>query len=150
MRHRISAAGIVVRGGALLLVHHVQTGGHDFYVPPDGGLEERESLLEGAEREVYEETGPSVRARCPLYLQEIVEADLRICKTFVLCDEAGGQLTPEHRLPEERERLAEARFVPVGELAALSVVPRVFQHDYWNNLAVGASVVRYLGIERVT
>lgn len=150
MRHRVSAAGIVVRDDALLLVRHVQPGLYDFYVPPGGGLEGAESVLEGAEREVFEETGLLVRALRPVYVQEIIEPDARILKTFVLCEERGGHRTPDHRVPGERDRLAEARFVPTAELPTLNVVPTVFRGEFWHDLAVGASSLRYLGTERAS
>lgn len=147
MRHRVSAAGIVVRNGALLLVRHVEPGAYDFHVPPGGGLEGTESVLEGAEREVFEETGLRVVGVRPVYVQEIVEPDVRIFKTFVLCEERGGTLTLEGRVAGEVERLVEARFVPAAELPSLNVVPRVFRSNFWPDLE--ASCLRYLGIERV-
>lgn len=62
-RERVSAGGVVVRldrGNLLvLLVREIESGGRmlDGYVLPKGGVQDGESLEEGAMREVEEETG---------------------------------------------------------------------------------------------
>lgn len=99
---------------------------------------------------MFEETELLVRALRPLYVQEITEPDVCILKTFVLCGECGGDLTLDHRVPDERDRLVEARFVPAADLPTLSVVPTVFRKDFWRDLAAGASSLRYLGVERTS
>ena len=63
MKHRIRAAAIVVEGDSMLLVKHQGHGPEDGYmwwVPPGGGVEGEESLVECARRETLEETGLSV------------------------------------------------------------------------------------------
>lgn len=146
MRHRISAAGIVLRGDQLLLVRHHRPGRYDFWLPPGGGLEGEESLFEAAQREVREETGLVVRAERLLYLQEIAEPGLHICKSFVLCSEVGGELSLDHRLDDERERLVEARFLPEEALAGLDVRPDVFRETFWQDGRAGFPDFRYLGL----
>ncbi|GGK12657.1 NUDIX hydrolase [Deinococcus malanensis] len=145
MRHRISAAGVVLRGDQLLMVHHHQPGAFDFWVPPGGGVEGHESLLQAAEREVHEETGLSVRAERILYLQELVDGDSRICKSFVRCHEVGGALSQAHRVDDEREVLVEARFMTAGQMTALDVRPPVFRDVFWQDLRREDSGLRYLG-----
>ena len=63
MQHRIRAAAIVVQGDSVLLVQHQHNdlqGGRPWWVPPGGGVEGEESLMDCAQREVLEETGLSV------------------------------------------------------------------------------------------
>ncbi|WP_199911812.1 NUDIX domain-containing protein [Dongshaea marina] len=74
MEHRIRAAGILVQDENLLLVRH-QMDGEEFWVPPGGGLEERDGGSLGAlKREVFEETGLQVDAIGPLlFLHEYHE-----------------------------------------------------------------------------
>lgn len=150
MRHRISAAGIVLRGDELLLVRHCHPGRYDFWLPPGGGLEGEENIFEGAEREVYEETGLIVRARRLLYLQEILEPGQRICKSFVLCQEVSGQLSLDHRVDDERDFLAEAQFFPVGGLAGLDVRPSFFRDTFWQDREASFPAFRYLGLHHAT
>lgn len=150
MRHRIGAAGIVLRGDTLLLVRHQRPGLYDFWLPPGGGLEGEESLFETAQREVHEETGLIVRAERLLSLQEIVEPGLRICKSFVLCSEVGGELSLDHRVSDERERLVGAQFLPEEALAGLDVRPEVFRETFWRDWRAGFPAFRYLGLHHAT
>ena len=65
---RISSGGIVVHKGKVLLVHHYQNDGFDFWVMPGGGIEGDEGILRAAEREVWEETNLKVRAERIAYV----------------------------------------------------------------------------------
>lgn len=63
MRHRIRAAVLVVEGDSVLLVQHQHDelhGGESCWIPPGGGVDGEESLVECARRETLEETGLSV------------------------------------------------------------------------------------------
>ena len=60
MQHRIRAAAIVIEGDSVLLVQHQHDRideGQPWWVPPGGGVEGEESLVECARREMLEETG---------------------------------------------------------------------------------------------
>jgi len=58
-----AAGGIVVRGGARPLIAIVQRSKDDRWVLPRGKLKRDEDPVDGAEREVMEETGHRVRVR---------------------------------------------------------------------------------------
>jgi 8-oxo-dGTP diphosphatase len=58
-----AAGGIVVRGGARPLIAVVQRSKDDRWVLPRGKLKRDENPVDGAEREVVEETGHRVRVR---------------------------------------------------------------------------------------
>ncbi len=128
-------------------MRHHQPGRYDFWLPPGGGLEGEESLFETAQREVHEETGLIVRAERLLYLQEIVEPGLHICKSFVLCSEVGGELSLDHRVSD---KLVDARFLPEEALAGLDVRPEVFRETFWQDWRAGFPGFRYLGLQRAT
>lgn len=141
---------MVLREERVLLVHHRRAGRYDFWLPPGGGLEGHESLLEGAAREVHEETGLVVRAERLLYVQELLEPGKRIFKSFVLCTEVGGALSLAHRVEDERDFLVDARFFTCAERADLEVRPAVFRAGFWADLAAGFPEVRYLGLQHTT
>jgi 8-oxo-dGTP diphosphatase len=148
MRFGISAAGLVLRQGRLLLVRHYRAGEFDFWLPPGGALEGEESIPECAEREVREETGLLVRAGPILYVQEFVQPGFHFCKFFLLCEEVGGSLSLVNREPEEVEFLEEARFVGRDEVAALDLRPPALREEVWEDMAAGAGT-RYLGLQVV-
>ncbi len=131
-------------------MRHRQAGQYDFWVPPGGGLEGDEDLLAGAEREVREETGLIVRAERLLYVQDLIVLDLRIHESFLRCREVGGALSLDHREPEERERLVDARFLTRADLAALDVRPAALRDVFWQGRAAGFPTTRSLGLERAT
>ena len=61
-------------------MRHVRPGKYDFWVAPGGGVQDEEELSAAAQREVREETGLEVVAGKLLYIEELVQPDLRICK----------------------------------------------------------------------
>ena len=148
MRYGIGAAGIVLRERELLLVRHREAGAFDFWLPPGGKLEGEESIRECAEREVREETGLVVRAGRILYVQEFVHPGYHFVKFFLLCEEAGGSLSLEHRVAEERDFLVDARFFPPAELRGLDVRPPVLRDAFWCERHWEGLESRYLGLER--
>lgn len=155
MRYGISVAGLVLREGRLLLVRHRKPGAWDFWLPPGGGLEGEESILECAAREVSEETGLTVRPGRILYVEEFVEdrggtgaADFHFCKFFVLCDLVGGELSLEHRVEDERDFLVDARLFAQEELSGLTLFPAVLGREFWDDLEAGFPETRYLGLQR--
>jgi ADP-ribose pyrophosphatase YjhB (NUDIX family) len=148
VRYGISAAGIVVREHRLLLVRHHRPGRFDFWLPPGGGLEGEEGILECAAREVREETGLLVRPGRIAYVEEILEPDFHFCKFFVLCEIEGGQLSLEGRVEEERDFLVDARFFTSEELPGLKLFPAVLERTFWDDLAAGFPETRYLGLHR--
>ncbi|CAM3223326.1 NUDIX domain-containing protein [Deinococcus deserti] len=137
---------MVLRGNQLLMVRHRQPGAYDFWVPPGGGLEGHESILQAAEREVHEETGLKVGAERILYLQELADAESRICKSFVLCHEVGGALSRAHLVDDESDTLVEARFMTSSQMAALDVRPPVFRDEFWQDLRREDRGIRHLGL----
>ena len=58
MNHRIRVATIIINNQKILLVKHVHPEtGYAWWVPPGGGLEDKDaSIFDCAKREVFEET----------------------------------------------------------------------------------------------
>ena len=100
MRHRIRAAAIVTDGDSVLLVQHqhneVQEG-QSWWMPPGGSVEGKESLVECALREMFEETGRSVELGRIAYVREFIEPGLSPLRDILRRDlvfrdtEDGGQ-----------------------------------------------------------
>jgi len=145
---RIAAGGIVVRGDQLLMVSHIGHDGEIFWVPPGGGSEIGEDVLECAQREVFEETGIRAKAERVLYVQEVLDAKHHQVKFWVLCTYRDGEITRDHLVPEEVDELFEARFMSRDEVARENVFPEILRSGFWEDLEKGFADVRYLGISR--
>ena len=115
-------------------------------MPLGGRVEGHESVLQAAEREVHEETGLIVRAERILYLQELVDGESRIFKSFVRCHEVGGTLSRAHLVDDEPDTLAETRFMTASQMAARDVRPPVFLNEFWQDLRRKENSIRYLGL----
>jgi ADP-ribose pyrophosphatase YjhB (NUDIX family) len=80
MVRRISVRGIVLREGKLLCVrlnpykNHLRRD-NDYWCLPGGGLDEGETLLNGVEREMIEETGVKPVVGNLLYVQQFAYED---------------------------------------------------------------------------
>lgn len=143
-QHRISAGALVIHDNRVLLVKTRGPGQADFWVPPGGGAEGNESLMDCAVRECIEECGLRVRPTRIVYIEEFFDNSRRICKHWILCDLLGGEITFQNNTGEERDHLVEARFSTQAEVATLNVFPRLMRGLFWTDLANGFPHVRHL------
>jgi len=72
---RVGVGAIVVKDGRILLVKRAAEPSRGLWAIPGGSLELGETLGEGAEREILEETGIVVDAKHPVYTFEYLERD---------------------------------------------------------------------------
>jgi 8-oxo-dGTP pyrophosphatase MutT (NUDIX family) len=108
-------------GGAVLLMKwRDPTNGNVFWEPPGGGIEGRESCIEAARRELYEETGLTL---------ELPEEFIRVERDYEWCGKRYRHTEAFFRVvtdrvdvaltsPTSREiaTLVEMRFIPIDEL----------------------------------
>lgn len=67
---RLAVRAVIVAGGRLLLVNAYRGQESDLWCAPGGGVERGQSLAENLIREVYEETGLSIRVSRLLGIEE--------------------------------------------------------------------------------
>ena len=155
MQHRIRAAAIVVEGDSVLLVQHQHDDlqdGRSWWVPPGGGVEDDESLVECAQRETLEETGMSVEIGRIAYVREFVEPGYHHCEVFFVATSYLG--TPIVGSNSETDNfdvvhlIKDARFVRRDEMAGMTIYPEEIKTTLWDDLANGFSGTRYLGVQR--
>jgi ADP-ribose pyrophosphatase len=117
---RVGVGAVVIRDGRVLLVRRGVEPSKDLWAVPGGGLELGETLREGAEREILEETGVTVCAKEPIDTFDFIEkdGDGRIHFHYVIVDFSADYISGEALGADD---VAEARFVSPQDLQGLSV-----------------------------
>ena len=135
-QHRISCGALVVREGAILLVHHRRGAEHDFWAAPGGGVEGNEELARAAERETFEETGINVMATRLAYIDEGWSAEQRMLKFWFLADYMSGDINISAN-PATGESIVEAAWVALDALPQGHVFPEPLRSRFNRDLAAG-------------
>lgn len=112
---QIRVTGVLVENGRILLVQQT-TAGRRWSLP--GGRAEAGELLEQALiRELFEETGLSVKVKKLLYVCDKPDAEPPVLHITFLLARIGGELTlPTNEF--DQNPIGDVRFVPVSELPA--------------------------------
>ena len=117
---RVGVGAVVLREGRILLVRRGAAPAQGLWAIPGGGLKLGETLQEGAEREILEETGITIRAGEPVYTCDSFEkdADGRFRFHYVIVDLAADYVSGEARGGDDA---LEARWVSPTEMQELPV-----------------------------
>ena len=150
MEHRIRAAAIIIKDNTILLVKHKHPrNGKEWWVPPGGGLSQKETVFDCASRETWEETGLKVILGKILYLREFIdfEGNCHQFEVFILAESFSGSPTIKNLVPTDLDAtyIKEARFLSKNDLSTLTVYPEIIKGDFWNDYASGNLSTRYLG-----
>lgn len=145
--HRISAGALVVHDDRVLLVNHRLPGYEAFWVPPGGGVEGEETILDCAVRECFEETGLRVRPLRFAYFEEFFDSGRRIGKHWIHCELIDGSPVPHRQNSFSDEGLVDVRFCAQAEVATFNVHPRLMRDLFWQDLTAGFPTLRYIGFE---
>ena len=110
----------------------------DIWMVPGGGIEEGESSLEAAVREVEEETGLDIEVQKLLWhVEEVSERGQRFVN-FFLGEMTGGtlELGEDPECDAEHQVLREVKFLSKEEIQALEhVYPGYLRDEVWHVLA---------------
>lgn len=115
---RVGVGAVVFREGRVLLVRRGGAPSRGLWAIPGGALELGETLREGAEREILEETGITIRAGEVVFTGETMDRDRdgRIRFHYVIVDFAGEYVRGEVNGSDD---VSEARWVSPAELVDL-------------------------------
>ena len=120
----------------LMVCHHHED--RDIWMVPGGGIEEGESSLEAAVREVEEETGLDIEVQKLLWhVEEVSERGQRFVN-FFLGEMTGGtlELGEDPEFDAEHQVLREVKFLSKEEIQALEhVYPGYLRDEVWHVLA---------------
>jgi ADP-ribose pyrophosphatase len=116
----VGIGAVVIRDGRVLLIRRGVAPGRGLWAVPGGSLELGETLQQGAEREILEETGITIRAREPIYAFDFFERDPdgRIRFHFVIVDLAADYIRGDVKGADDA---LEARWLAPGDLDHLPV-----------------------------
>ena len=116
----VGIGAVVIRYGKVLLIRRGVAPGRGLWAVPGGSLELGETLQQGAEREILEETGITIRAREPIYAFDFFERDPdgRIRFHFVIVDLAADYIRGDVKGADDA---LEARWLAPGDLDHLPV-----------------------------
>jgi ADP-ribose pyrophosphatase len=119
---RVAVGAVVFKDERVLLVRRGQPPSEDLWAIPGGRVEIGETLQEAAEREIYEETGITIRAREPVFTFDAIDRDSTgaIRFHYVIVDLTADYVTGH---PKAGDDAAEARWVTAQEVDALKVSP---------------------------
>jgi ADP-ribose pyrophosphatase YjhB (NUDIX family) len=115
---QLAVGAVVVKGDALLMVRRGRDPGLGLWSLPGGRVEGGEYISEALAREVKEETGVDIAPGELIGIFEIVGDDHH----FVVLDFAANPLSGGE--PAADGDAAEARWVPLKEVAGLECTPR--------------------------
>ena len=116
----VGIGAVVIRDGKVLLIRRGVAPGRGLWAVPGGSLELGETLQQGAEREILEETGITIRAREPIYAFDFFERDPdgRIRFHFAIVDLAADYIRGDVKGADDA---LEARWLAPGDLDHLPV-----------------------------
>ncbi len=115
---RVGVGAVVLREGRVLLVRRGAEPAQGLWAIPGGGLRLGETLQEGAEREILEETGIVIRAGAPLFTCDSFQRDGegRLRFHYVIVDMTADYLSGDVKGADDA---LEARWVSPAEIREL-------------------------------
>ncbi len=119
---QIVVGGVILNRGALLMVKRGEEPNKGLWSVPGGRVEPGEYLSAALIREVREETGVDVEVGPLLGIFEVVGDP-----HYVILDFMGTVSGDRHHQPLAGDDAAEARWVPLNEVAKLDCTPRFLE-----------------------
>ena len=151
MNHRIRVAAIIIKDESILLVKHVHPETkYKWWVPPGGGVEEKDNnIFEAVKREVGEETGLNVKVKENIeYIREFVDQENNTLNLEIFIEAAviNGELTIDNIYGKGRDEdfIKSVKWVSKEEVEDLEIFPEIIKEkSFWEKNERQST--RYLG-----
>lgn len=148
MNHRIRVAAIIINDQKVLLVKHVHPEtGYVWWVPPGGGLEDKDtSIFDCAKREVFEEANLKVDISKIIYIREFVGKNMNL-EIFTLADNHQGELGIQNIYGNgaDEDFIKDVAWFSKDELQNIFVFPEILKDEFWDDYATNFPATKYLG-----
>ena len=133
MSPRLAARAVLVHDNRLLLVNAWANPGSDLWCAPGGGVEPGSALPDNLRREVYEETGLTIRVGLPCLVNEFhnPQNGFHQVEIFFRCRLERGVLSDDWADPEAI--VTRRKFFTQDEMAVLHVKPDALAEIAWND-----------------
>lgn len=122
----VGVGAVVIKNGRVLLVQRGIPPNKGIWAIPGGSLKLGETLQEGAEREILEETGIRIKAGEPFYSFDFFERDDdgRVRYHYVIVDMMGEYLSGEVKANDDA---LQAEWISPDELKDMPVSPNTLK-----------------------
>jgi 8-oxo-dGTP pyrophosphatase MutT (NUDIX family) len=129
---------------------HPKTG-YTWWVPPGGGIKGNESIFEAAQREVFEETGMTVKLDKIIYIRQFIyyaqeENNIII---YLTAKEAKGKETIKNIQGKgnDEKYIKELRYFNREEMKGEIIFPEILRNEMWQDYQNGFPSIKFIGVE---
>lgn len=130
---RLAVRALILRDQRLLLVNAWPEGQSDLWCAPGGGVDPHSSLPDNLIREIYEETGLTVRIEAPALVNEFhaPERDFHQVDIYFRATIISGDLSEDWTDPEGI--VTQRRFFSQNEMAGIRFKPDSLPQVAWDS-----------------
>lgn len=135
-RLRIRVCGLVIVDNQVLMVNMLSpTRPEPIWTPPGGGLEFGETITQGVEREIREETGLVVEALDIMYTAEFLKHPYHAVEYYLRCKLIGGtmRLGNDPEFDSDKQFLKSVDYLEMDKLADFEVFPEYLRYNLYRD-----------------
>lgn len=152
MKSRISVGVLIFKEGKILLIKHVHPKTRfTWWVPPGGGVKGTESIFETAQREVFEETGMTVKLDKIAYIRQFIyraQEENNIIIYFTAKEVRGKETVKNIKGKGMDENYIKGlHYFNKEEMKKETVFPEILKDEMWQDNQKGFPSIKFIGVE---